>query len=204
MLSRAHTSGRPAGSSCRPHLHQDWAHPCHICTGTRLAPATSAPTHRTLYVNFVCAQTGFEEEVLGCIAKLDAMQVPSQAHNTATSAPGLGSPLPHLHRDWAHPCHICTGTRLAPATSAPGLGSPLPHLHRDWALSCHICTGTRLAPSASAPGLGSPPPHLRRLGTRGCRPASAERNGSAERSRSPPDGARLGDDQAVPRVPRVP
>ena len=20
----------------------------------------------------------------------------------------LGSPLPHLHRDWAHPCHICT------------------------------------------------------------------------------------------------
>jgi hypothetical protein len=27
----------------------------------------------------------------------------------ATSAPRLGSPLPHLHRDWAHPCHICTG-----------------------------------------------------------------------------------------------
>ena len=26
-----------------------------------------------------------------------------------TSAPGLGSPLPHLHRDWAHPCHICAG-----------------------------------------------------------------------------------------------
>ena len=29
---------------------------------------------------------------------------------SASSAPGLGSPLPHLHRDWAHPCHICTGT----------------------------------------------------------------------------------------------
>jgi hypothetical protein len=28
----------------------------------------------------------------------------------ATSAPGLGSPLPHPHRDGAHPCHICTGT----------------------------------------------------------------------------------------------
>ena len=37
----------------------------------------------------------------------------------ATSAPGLGLPLPHLHRDparclsaldWAHLCHICTGT----------------------------------------------------------------------------------------------
>jgi hypothetical protein len=68
------------------------------------------------------------------------------------SAPGLGSPLPHLHRDWARPL----------ATSAPGLGSPRPHLHRDWARPCHICTGTGLAPATSAPGLGSPLPHLRR------------------------------------------
>jgi hypothetical protein len=43
----------------------------------------------------------------------------------ATSAPGLDSPLPHLHRDWTH---------------------PLPHLHRDWAHRCHICTGTGLTP----------------------------------------------------------
>ena len=28
----------------------------------------------------------------------------------------------HLPRDSAHPCHICTGTRLTAATSAPGLG----------------------------------------------------------------------------------
>ncbi len=41
---------------------------------------------------------------------------------SATSAPGLGSPLPHLRRDWAHPCHICAGTGLTAATSAPGLG----------------------------------------------------------------------------------
>jgi hypothetical protein len=92
---------------------------CHICTGTGLTPATSAP--------------------------------------------GLGSPLPHLHRDWAHPGHICTatwlipaiftGTGLAPATSALGLGSFLPHLHQDWAHSCHIC-GTRLAAATSA-GTGS-------------------------------------------------
>jgi hypothetical protein len=33
----------------------------------------------------------------------------------ATSAPGLGSPRPYLHRDSAHPGHICTGTRLTPA-----------------------------------------------------------------------------------------
>jgi hypothetical protein len=38
----------------------------------------------------------------------------------ATSAPGLGSSLPHLRRDWAHPCHICAGTGLTPPTSAPG------------------------------------------------------------------------------------
>jgi hypothetical protein len=30
---------------------------------------------------------------------------------------------PRLRRDWAHPCHIRTGTGLTPATSAPGLGS---------------------------------------------------------------------------------
>ena len=85
----------------------------------------------------------------------------------ATSAPGLGSPLPHLPRDWTHPSNICTGTGLAAATSAPGLGSPLPHRHRDWAhllphlrrdwaRPCHICAGTGLAPPTSAPGLGSP------------------------------------------------
>ena len=27
----------------------------------------------------------------------------------ATSAQGLGSPLPHLRRDWARRCHICAG-----------------------------------------------------------------------------------------------
>jgi hypothetical protein len=39
----------------------------------------------------------------------------------ATSAPGLGSALPRLHRGWAYP----------PATFAPGRGSPLPHLHQQ-------------------------------------------------------------------------
>ncbi len=44
----------------------------------------------------------------------------------STSAPGLGSPRPPLHRDWAHP---------RPA-SAAGLGSP----------PASICTGTGLTP----------------------------------------------------------
>jgi hypothetical protein len=39
---------------------------------------------------------------------------------------------PHLHQNWAHPCHICTGTGRTPATAAPALGS-LPHIYRDWA-----------------------------------------------------------------------
>ena len=47
-----------------------------------------------------------------------------------TSAPGLGSPLTHLHRDQAHPC---------------------PHLLWDWARPCHICSGTGLAANTSAP-----------------------------------------------------
>jgi hypothetical protein len=78
----------------------------------------------------------------------------------ATSAPGLGPPLPHLHRDWARPGHIYTGTRPAPATSALGLGltpstsaSPGPGLgppcHRDWARPGHIRTGTGLAARSS-------------------------------------------------------
>jgi hypothetical protein len=71
------------------------------------------------------------------------------------------SPLPLLRRDWAYPCHICTGTGLAPTTSAPELGSPRPHLRRNWARPCHVCVGTGLAPTTSAPELGSPRPRLR-------------------------------------------
>ena len=70
--------------------------------------------------------------------------------------------LPHLHRDCAHLCHICTGTALTPAASVPGLGSPLPHLHRDCAHPCRICTWTGLTPATSAPGLGASLPHPHR------------------------------------------
>ena len=51
----------------------------------------------------------------------DIARFADSTSSAATSAPGLGSPRPHLHRDWAHPCHICTRTGPAPATSAPGL-----------------------------------------------------------------------------------
>jgi hypothetical protein len=60
---------------------------------------------------------------------------------------GTASTVPHLHREWAHPTHICAGTGLHCATSAPGLGPPLPHLHRNWAFRAHICKGTGPAPA---------------------------------------------------------
>ena len=36
----------------------------------------------------------------------------------ATSAPGRGSPLPHLRRDGAHPLHMCAGTGLTQGAQA--------------------------------------------------------------------------------------
>ncbi len=85
-----------------------------------------------------------------------------------TSAPGLGSPRPHLHSEWAHPAHICSRTGLTSPTSAPGLGSPRPHLLQDWAHACHICTGTGLAPPTSAQRVGSRLPHLHREWAHAC------------------------------------
>jgi hypothetical protein len=80
----------------------------------------------------------------------------ASAHGNRASEPAdaralgrweVGAPAarrPHLHRDWAHPCHICAGTGLAPSHICTGPGSPR-----------HICTGTGLTPPTShtAPGL---------------------------------------------------
>jgi hypothetical protein len=80
----------------------------------------------------------------------------------ATSAPGLGTRLPRLLKDWAHRCHtcsstwpspsqICTRTGLIPATStgftnttsAPGLGTSAPHLHQVAAMHySRVLTGS--------------------------------------------------------------
>ena len=43
---------------------------------------------------------------------------------SGTSAPGLGSPHPHLRLDWAHPTHICVGTGLTRAHGAPLIPPP--------------------------------------------------------------------------------
>jgi hypothetical protein len=48
--------------------------------------------------------------------KVAPFRIGLECRAPATSAPGLGSFLPHLHRDWARPpaapCHICSGTGL--------------------------------------------------------------------------------------------
>ena len=104
-------------------------------------------------------------------AELTVQRNPCRAADIARQDRSVS--LLHLHQNWAHPCHICTGTGLAAATSAteqgspmttspPGSVSPLPHLHREWAHPYHICTGIGLtaatsahgsSPATSAPGL---------------------------------------------------
>jgi hypothetical protein len=64
----------------------------HLCARTGLTPCHLC-TRTGLAPCHICARTG---------------------PTPATSAPGLGPPLPHLHQDWVHPCHSCTRTGLAP------------------------------------------------------------------------------------------
>ncbi len=76
-----------AEQALQPYLHWDWAHPCHICAGTGLIPATSAP------------RLGWRAQSRHCSHSHICTGTP------ATPAPReLGSPLPRLHRD---PCHTC-------------------------------------------------------------------------------------------------
>ena len=85
--------------------------------------------------------------------------------NPPTSALGLGSPLPHLHRDWAQPSHACTGTGLTPPTSAPGLGTP--QVEHGAALVEHAILLAGMSPKRTCAevdmdsdgGKAVPPPH---------------------------------------------
>ncbi len=79
-----------------------------------------------------------------------------------TSAPGLGSPLPHPHQERAHPCpHLCREW-ACPCHILPGLGSFPPHLHWNCAHCHHICIRSGLTPVTSVLPLGPPLPHLHR------------------------------------------
>jgi hypothetical protein len=77
----------------------------------------------------------------------------TRAH-PAPSALRLGSPLPHLRRDWAHPAHICAATGLTPPTSAPEPASPLPHLQPDSARTPNARARAHARACASPRGVG--------------------------------------------------
>jgi hypothetical protein len=67
----------------------------------------------------------------------------SISQRLARSSRGSARSVPHLHRDWARPCHICAGTGAHSCRICTGAGlsirprllrdwgSQLPHLHRD-------------------------------------------------------------------------
>ena len=61
------------------------------------------------------------------VGELDEIQTPAEQGTTAHT----NATPPHLHRDWAHPYHVRTGTGRTLTTSAPGLGSPLPYRARQ-------------------------------------------------------------------------
>ena len=98
-----------------------------------------------------CAREPTGRRPLG--AQVQSTSAPGLGLTPATSAPGPGSPQPHLRRDWPAPVWAAPGLGLTPPTPAPGLGSSRPHLRRDWAHPAHICAGTGLTPPTSAPGL---------------------------------------------------
>jgi hypothetical protein len=93
---------------------------------------------------------------------------------TAISAREVGSTLPYLHRNWARPSHISTGTGVHPcphlhqdrACPVPHLhrdwGSPRPHLHRDWARQVCILPGPPGALPSAREGAFTARLHLRR------------------------------------------
>ena len=68
-----------------------------------------------------------------------------------TYSSGLGSPPPHLHRDWAHPSHVFPGTGLAAAHICAGTG---PHSQaRQLAGTCPYVRTARYGTASHTPTL---------------------------------------------------
>jgi hypothetical protein len=90
----------PGLGSPLPHLRRDWARPCHICAGTGLTPATSAPGQERS-----CAGCGSSEEARhkGLLPKLptaDAASPASPASRCISAANGSAQQMtvPRLGR----------------------------------------------------------------------------------------------------------
>ena len=123
---------------------------------------------------------------------------PTRAVAATRSGPELGLPLPHLRRDWAHPCHICTGSgpagmgRAAAGAVGPGgCRRTRPSSSRRWKRSCGARRrSSRRSPSRQA---AAPRPPMKpslpaaRLPAladecRACRSSHPKRSGYAARS----------------------
>ena len=137
----------------------------HICTATGLTLATSVL--RLSRASFAACPV--EGPTLKCCEMLISNEdIASQVGSpTKGSAPGLGSPLPHLHRDWALPCHMQRDWACS-----------LPHLHRD-------CRPRQLGTGTWLSRLALSHPHriwARRRSSRTATPAiHAQRSRSAAR-----------------------
>jgi hypothetical protein len=110
----------------------------HICAATGLTPATSAPGlifQGSLRLS--ARERNRSACVLGSSAQVRVLQssvdrhtvglgagLPPQVGTPLAPAPRQGSPLPHMHEIWAHPCHICTRSGLTYATRRLGAGVP--------------------------------------------------------------------------------
>jgi hypothetical protein len=129
IMPLRHDVACPFGVACDPaicarcrsrlmtsHRHQDWAHPYYL---------RREWAHPPVDVMSFAASGRHALLLVGLGGRLHAG---GSGLAPPTSAPGLGSPLPHLHRDWAHPCHICAGTGLTPAHICAGIGPTLAHI----------------------------------------------------------------------------
>jgi hypothetical protein len=146
-------------SGSGPHLHRDWAQLCHICAGTGLTPLAFAPgPGRT---------RGILARGLAAPPRLGSGLTPATSASESGLAPchicgGTGSPLPHLHRDWAHPSHICAATRLIRRRPGVVLCRARRRGPSRWCLRasrrsclcCRCCTA-RNGPSVSTPSSNS-------------------------------------------------
>jgi hypothetical protein len=107
-VDRVANRSRTCSNACRPHLRRDWAHPSphlrrdcarrrHICAGTALAAATSAPDVAALAPCRICTATRLTPATLhgDC------------SHPLAHLRQEWARPLPRLHRDSPHRCYIC-------------------------------------------------------------------------------------------------
>ena len=124
---------------------------------TGLAPPTSAPG----------LGLALPTSARGPGSLLTASAPPGLGLAPPTSAPGLGSPRPHLHRDWVHPCSICTGAALTgsnvPSDDAVSSMSPLSFENKTSSVSAspasrksYLRHGVAVPQQATRDGRGRP------------------------------------------------